>query len=109
MSRRRGSHHPRAPAREFSRTISTRNPHGRIAEGPRRFLRWVPGGSDGEFTALGVYGQNIYVDPKHRLVIVKNSVDPDFQKNGFENGQIALALWRAIAADLDANPLKPLR
>ena len=63
---------------------------------------WIPAGSDGDFTALGIYGQNIYVDPKHRLVIVKNSVDPDFQKNGFENGRIALALWRAIAADLNA-------
>jgi CubicO group peptidase (beta-lactamase class C family) len=61
---------------------------------------WIPGGSDGEFTALGVYGQNIYVDPKSRLVIVKNSADLNFQRNGFENGQIALALWRTIAADL---------
>ena len=65
---------------------------------------WIPAGSDGDFTALGIYGQNIYVDPKHRLVIVKNSVDPDFQKNGFENGRIALALWRTIAADLNAKP-----
>jgi hypothetical protein len=31
-------------------------------------------------------------------------VDRDFQKNGFENGQIALALWRTIAADLNARP-----
>ena len=50
--------------------------------------------------ALGVYGQTIYVAPKSRLVIVKNSDDLDFQNNGFENGQIAVALWRTIAADL---------
>jgi hypothetical protein len=65
---------------------------------------WIPKEPDGDFMALGVYGQTIYVDPKNRLVIVKNSVDRDFQKNGFENGQIALALWRTIAADLNARP-----
>ena len=65
---------------------------------------WIPAGSDGDFMALGVYGQNIYVDPKSELVIVKNSADLDFQKNGFENGRIAVALWRTIAADLDARP-----
>jgi CubicO group peptidase (beta-lactamase class C family) len=62
---------------------------------------WIPAEPHGDFMALGVYGQAIYVDPSRRLVIVKNSVDPDFQKNDFENEQIALALWRAIAADLD--------
>jgi CubicO group peptidase (beta-lactamase class C family) len=61
---------------------------------------WIPSEPDGDFMALGVYGQMIYVDPKNRLVVVKNSVDLDFQKNDFENDDIALALWRTIAADL---------
>jgi CubicO group peptidase (beta-lactamase class C family) len=65
---------------------------------------WIPREPDGDFMALGVYGQTIYVDPKNRLVIVKNSVDRDFQKNGFENGQIAVALFRTIAMDLNARP-----
>ena len=65
---------------------------------------WIPAEPHGDFMALGVYGQTIYVDPSNRLVIVKNSVDRDFQKNGFENGQIAVALWRAIAADLNTRP-----
>lgn len=65
---------------------------------------WIPTEPDGDFMALGVYGQTIYVDPNNRLVIVKNSVDRDFQKNDFENTQIALALWRTIAADLSARP-----
>lgn len=65
---------------------------------------WIPAEPHGDFMALGVYGQTIYVDPNNRLVIVKNSVDRDFQNNGFENGQIAVALWRAIAADLNTRP-----
>jgi CubicO group peptidase (beta-lactamase class C family) len=65
---------------------------------------WIPAEPHGDFMALGVYGQAIYVDPSARLVIVKNSVDLDFQENDFENEQIALALWRAIAVDLGAGP-----
>lgn len=63
---------------------------------------WIPAEPRGDFMALGVYGQCIYVDPANRLVIVQSSVDLDFQENDFENEQIALALWRAIAEDLSA-------
>lgn len=63
---------------------------------------WIPAEPRGDFMALGVYDQAIYVDPAQRLVIVQNSVDLDFQENDFENEQIALALWRTIAADLSA-------
>jgi CubicO group peptidase (beta-lactamase class C family) len=62
---------------------------------------WIPPVPDDDYMALGVYGQMIYVAPKDGLVIVKNGVDLDFQKNGFEHTQITLALWRAIAADLN--------
>lgn len=65
---------------------------------------WTPSDPDGDFMALGVWGQTIYVYPKHRLVIAKNSVDPNYLRNDFENTAIAVALWRAIAADLDRKP-----
>ena len=63
---------------------------------------WLPPDPEGEFMALGIYGQNIYVDARNRLVIVKNSVDRDFEENGFENGRIALELGRTIGDDLAA-------
>ena len=65
---------------------------------------WIPREPDGDFLALGVYGQNIYVDPKNDLVIVKNAADLSFQENDFENDEIALALYRTIAAELNAKP-----
>ena len=64
------------------------------------FQWWIPPGPDGDFMALGIYGQMIYVDPKSRLIIVKNSADRDFQRNRFEPTRETLALWRAVAADL---------
>ena len=34
---------------------------------------WVPGGSDGAFMAMGIYGQMIYVNPRRSVVIVQTS------------------------------------
>ncbi len=53
---------------------------------------WVPAGSDGEFTGIGIWGQYLYVDPAKKLIIVKNSVDPGFDTRDME----AVAAFRAI-------------
>lgn len=55
---------------------------------------WVPEGSDGEFMAIGVWGQYIYVNPRRNVIIVKTAVDPDFDARDMEN----LTAFRAIAA-----------
>ncbi len=61
---------------------------------------WLPADWRGDFVALGVYNQMIYVDPQHRMVIAKNSANPDFQRNNFESTSEMLALCRAIAVEL---------
>ena len=45
---------------------------------------WVPAGSEGEFMAIGVYGQWIYVNPAEQVIIVKTSADPKFTEKGYE-------------------------
>jgi CubicO group peptidase (beta-lactamase class C family) len=62
---------------------------------------WIPADSQGDFMALGVYNQMIFVDPAHRLVIAKHSANRDFQRNDFEPTRETVALWRTIAADLE--------
>jgi CubicO group peptidase (beta-lactamase class C family) len=57
---------------------------------------WVPEGAEGEFMAIGVWGQYIYVNPRHNVIIVKTAVDPDFDARDMEN----LTAFRAIAAAL---------
>lgn len=42
---------------------------------------WLPAGSDDDFTAIGVYNQFIYVNPKRDLVIVKLSA---YRKYGMD-------------------------
>ncbi len=43
---------------------------------------WVPKGSQGEYFAVGVYGQYIYIDPNAGIVIVKNSAHREFEEDG---------------------------
>jgi CubicO group peptidase (beta-lactamase class C family) len=69
---------------------------------------WIPREPDDDFMALGVYGQTIYVSPKDRVVIVKNSADRHFQDGDFENEEISLALWRTIVEDLRSRGDRPL-
>ena len=55
---------------------------------------WVPAGNEGEFTAIGIYGQYIYVNPASEIVIVKTSADPLFDERDMET----IAAFRSIAA-----------
>jgi len=54
---------------------------------------WIPEGPQGDFTAIRIWGQYVYVDPVHDVVIVKTSTDPEFDDNDHET----IAAFRAIA------------
>lgn len=43
---------------------------------------WVPNDSNGDFFAVGIYGQYIYVNPQAKMVIVKNSAHREFLNDG---------------------------
>ncbi len=45
---------------------------------------WIPEEWTGDYMALGVYNQMIYVDPSSHLVVARHSANPDFQRNDFE-------------------------
>jgi CubicO group peptidase (beta-lactamase class C family) len=53
---------------------------------------WVPAGDQGEFTAIGIFGQYIYVNPSREIVIVKTSADPLFDERDMET----VAVFRSI-------------
>lgn len=59
---------------------------------------WVPEGERGEFMAIGVYGQFIYVNPTNRVIIVKVNADPNFMSENYELKHVAF--FRAIAEGL---------
>ena len=60
---------------------------------------WIPKGTEGEFMALGVYNQNIYINPTTKTVIVKLSANPEFNNSSYvpSSSMAALEMYRVIA------------
>ncbi|PHS77729.1 MAG: hypothetical protein COB56_02065 [Robiginitomaculum sp.] len=61
---------------------------------------WMPPNADGEYYAVGVYGQYIYVNPKAGIVIAKNAAHREFMEADEKGeGYMAqnLTMFRAIA------------
>jgi CubicO group peptidase (beta-lactamase class C family) len=84
------------PARWIERILT---PARREVDGWQYSAQWwhAPGGSDSDISAIGVYGQYIYVNHDTGTVIVKLS------DHGAEQDEIdTLAVMQAIAADLAA-------
>lgn len=77
---------------EYSKPGANRDAYNVIGYG---YQWWVPEGNQGEFMAIGVYGQWIYVNPSKQIIIVKTSADPDFMAEDYELKHIEF--FRAIA------------
>ena len=68
---------------------------------------WVPmpqeGLSKGDFFAIGIYGQYIYVNPAMNIVIAKNAADREFtapQSNGQHSMNMNIDIFRSLAEQL---------
>ncbi len=77
---------------EYSKPGANRDAYNVIGYG---YQWWVPEGNQGEFMAIGVYGQWIYVNPSKQVIIVKTSADPNFMSEGYELKHVEF--FRAIA------------
>ena len=65
---------------------------------------WLPDGDIGEFTAIGIYNQFVYVDPSRGVTIVKLSANPAYGTSMDErtNREMEnIAFLRAISVALD--------
>ena len=58
---------------------------------------WIPTSDEGEFMAIGVYGQFVYVNPKRQVVIAKNSAYANYNVDGDRMEYEAIEAFRAIA------------
>ncbi|MGI9343212.1 MAG: serine hydrolase domain-containing protein [Gammaproteobacteria bacterium] len=65
---------------------------------------WIPEGPDGDFLAIGIHNQFIYVNPQYGVVIAKSSAYPDYVKDGKQKELESVAVFRAIARGLAAAP-----
>ncbi|MCG8636487.1 MAG: beta-lactamase family protein [Desulfobacterales bacterium] len=58
---------------------------------------WLPENTDGDYMAIGIYNQYIYIDPKRGTIVVKLSAYPDYNDDGEEKTFRSVALFRKIA------------
>ena len=60
---------------------------------------WLPRGEYDDFSAIGIWGQFIYVNRDLNLVVVKTSADPDFKAHEFEAIEYFRRIGEHLAAD----------
>ena len=77
---------------EYSKPGANNDVYNEIGYG---YQWWLPNGKEGEFMAIGVYGQWIYVNPTKQVIIVKTSADPNFMEE--DNELKHVEFFRAIA------------
>ena len=65
---------------------------------------WLPPRADGDYCAIGIYGQFIYVHPRYRVVIAKTSAYADYHQSGDAMEIESLAVFRGIAEHMDLHP-----
>ena len=60
---------------------------------------WIPDGNEGEFLAMGVFNQYIYVNPTTNTIIVKNSANKNYyaSDNPYASTRTHLELFRKVA------------
>ena len=58
---------------------------------------WIPQNPDGDFLALGVHGQMVYVYPRYNTVIAMTSAYPDYYVDGEAMEIESIDFFRAIA------------
>lgn len=80
---------------DFSKPGANNDGYNAIGYG---YQWWVPEGDQGEFMAIGVYGQFLYVNPEQNVIIVKVNADPDFMAEHYELKHVEF--FRAIADGL---------
>jgi CubicO group peptidase (beta-lactamase class C family) len=61
---------------------------------------WIPQRPDGDYLAIGIYNQFIYVYPRYKTVIAKSSAYPWYNVDGDDKELETIAVFRAITKHL---------
>ncbi len=107
----RVGHQQVVPAKWVQESVTVAAPHlapGQVLEGGNPvdlgygYQWWIPDGDAGEFAAIGVYNQFVFVDPSREVVIVKLSANRRYGVSSEERDNREtenLAFLRALAAE----------
>ena len=62
---------------------------------------WIPQNPEGDFLAIGIYNQFIYIHPGLKVVIAKTSAYADYNKDGSEKEIETIEIFRHIARNIN--------
>ncbi len=79
-----------------------KNPHSSSVLG-YGYQWWIPEDPEGDFVAIGIYNQFIYVHPGYNVVIAKTSAYADYNVDGDEKELESIAMFRDIARHVSRN------
>lgn len=92
------------PATWVAASVNPSAPHLQPGENPASswtfgygYQWWIPDDPQGDFVAIGAWGQYVYIDPVREVVIVKTSADPNFNHHDHETVAVLRAIARAAA------------
>lgn len=95
---------PIVPAQWVRESVNPTAPHLQPGDNPASFWTfgygyqwWIPEQPQGDFLAIGIWGQYIYVDPVRQILVVKTSADPLFDERDAESVAVFRAIARAVA------------
>jgi hypothetical protein len=61
---------------------------------------WIPAGNEGDFMAIGVYGQAIYISPPNRIVIARTAAYEKYNEKWEAMESESIDFFRAIANNI---------
>ncbi len=92
------------PAEWVARSVNPQEAHLQPGDNPQShwtfgygYQWWIPEDPQGDFVAMGIWGQYIYVHPGYNVVIAKTSADDAFDVRDHETIEVfrAIAQWAA--------------
>ncbi|MEO1200679.1 MAG: serine hydrolase [Pseudomonadota bacterium] len=98
------------PTDWIARSTEPSAPHLEPGDNPASFLTfgygyhwWIPEEPQGDFLAIGIWGQFIYVAPMRDVVIVKTSADDGFDDRDHETVAMFRAIAQSVSEDFGAD------
>ncbi len=61
---------------------------------------WIPEKPEGDYLAIGIYGQAIYINPKHKIVIARTSAYADYTKDGDDLEMESIEVFKTISREI---------
>ena len=94
----------------IEQSLNSNEPHLKVGENEASnstlgygYQWWILDGDEGEFTALGIYNQMIYINPTHNIIIVKTSANNNYGTTNDESSYRefeTFQFFREIVKDL---------